>query len=469
MEETHTYFAEGVLVHNCHEYATDGAAQERSAHRLTSLGLPTLALTGTIMNGYAESMFTNMWALSKEFRHEFDRDERLRFVDRYGYRKRLVEDRDKKSGEIVEYGSMSDRVERMERTIGHAPGVLPLFLLKYLLPQAVTLHKTDLSVDIPACTEHVQTVVPEEELLKRYRSLERALLDQIRKDRFEKDLAGKLWGAMADLPSYLDLATEDTGNRDGGCYSIRYPESVGGGLVAAAEPFPLTMILPKEAWLLDQVQEAIDSDRNVMVFAWHTALLPRLARLLEKRLKTKCPILDPGKVPTKKRQAWIDEQIVAKRRRVLVVNPVAIQTGLNNLVYFSDQIWMENPMCNPTIYRQAVGRVDRIGQEELTRIFFPLYSGTSQVALHSLLMQKVAVSMSTDGLDAESALRAAGIGEDSGFSSFAVGRQLYEMILSGQIQEPVVSKKKTRIRTLATPKVRPFTEEDVFNYAMQLK
>lgn len=469
VEETHTYFAEGVLVHNCHEYATDGAAQERSAHRLTSLGLPTLALTGTIMNGYAESMFTNMWALSKEFRHEFDRDERLRFVDRYGYRKRLVEDRDKKSGEIVEYGSMSDRVERMERTIGHAPGVLPLFLLKYLLPQAVTLHKTDLSVDIPACTEHVQTVVPEEELLKRYRSLERALLDQIRKDRFEKDLAGKLWGAMADLPSYLDLATEDTGNRDGGCYSIRYPESVGGGLVAAAEPFPLTMILPKEAWLLDQVQEAIDSDRNVMVFAWHTALLPRLARLLEKRLKTKCPILDPGKVPTKKRQAWIDEQIVAKRRRVLVVNPVAIQTGLNNLVYFSDQIWMENPMCNPTIYRQAVGRVDRIGQEELTRIFFPLYSGTSQVALHSLLMQKVAVSMSTDGLDAESALRAAGIGEDSGFSSFAVGRQLYEMILSGQIQEPVVSKKKTHIRTLATPKVRPFTEEDVFNYAMQLE
>lgn len=463
----HPNFFDLLILDECHEYATDGAAQERSAHRLTSLGLPTLALTGTIMNGYAESMFTNMWALSKDFRQEFDRDERARFVDRYGYRKRLVEDRDKKTGEIVEYGSMSDRVERMERTIGHAPGVLPLFLLKYLLPQAVTLHKTDLLVDIPACTEQTQSIVPEEELLKRYRGLERALLDQIRKDRFEKDLAGKLWGAMADLPSYLDLATEDTGNRDGGCYSIRYPESVGGDLVAAAEPFPLTMILPKEAWLLDQVQEAIDSDRNVMVFAWHTALLPRLSRLLEKRLKTKCPILDPGKVPTKKRQAWIDEQVVAKGRRVLVVNPVAIQTGLNNLVYFSDQIWMENPMCNPTIYRQAVGRVDRIGQEELTRIFFPLYSGTSQVALHSLLMQKVAVSMSTDGLDAESALRAAGIGEDSGFSSFAVGRQLYEMILSGRMPEAPKAPKKRL--PAPKPKVRAFTEEDIFNYAMQLE
>lgn len=459
-------FFDLLILDECHEYATDGAAQERSAHRLTSLGLPTLALTGTIMNGYAESMFTNMWALSKEFRQEFDRDERARFVDRYGYRKRLVQDRDKESGEIVEYGSMSDRVERTERTIGHAPGVLPLFLLKYLLPQAVTLHKTDLAVDIPNCTEQVETVVPEEELLKRYRGLERALLDQIRKDRFEKDLAGKLWGAMADLPSYLDLATEDTGNRDGGCYSIRYPESVGGDLVAAAEPFPLTMILPKEAWLLDQVQEALDSDRNVMVFAWHTALLPRLSRLLEKRLKTKCPILDPGKVPTKNRQTWIDEQIVRKGRRVLVVNPVAIQTGLNNLVYFSDQIWMENPMCNPTIYRQGVGRVDRIGQEKLTRIFFPLYSGTSQVALHSLLMQKVAVSMSTDGLDAESALRAAGIGEDSGFSSFAVGRQLYEMLVSGRVPDKVTAPKKKRP---APPKLRAMAEEDLFAYAMQLE
>src|SRR5581483_2066832 len=58
-----------------HEYATDGSAQERSAHRLTSLGIPTLLLTGTVMNGYAESLFTNQWALSEDFRREFSRDE----------------------------------------------------------------------------------------------------------------------------------------------------------------------------------------------------------------------------------------------------------------------------------------------------------------------------------------------------------------------------------------------------------
>lgn len=410
-----------------HEYASDGSAQERSAHRLTSLGIPTLLLTGTIMNGYAESMFMNMWALSEDFRCEFDRDERTRFVDRFGYRKRLIENKDKETGKIVEYGSVTDRVERIERNIGDAPGVLPLFLLRYLLPLSVTIHKTDLTVDIPKCTEFVEKMTPSSDLKKNFERLQKALVTQIRHDRFVPELAGKLWGAMAELPSYLDNATEDTGNADGG-YEIRYPESVGGTVIAKAEPLPASTILPKEAWMLKRVEAALEQNRNVMVFAWHTKLLPRLARLIEKHLDVKCPVLDPGKVPTKKRQAWIDQEIVKKRRRVLVVNPVTIQTGLNNLVYFADELWMENPACNPVIYRQAVGRVDRIGQNMPTSIYFPIYEATAQEELHSLLLHKVAVSMSTDGLDAESALQAAGVGENTGFSSFAVGRQLYEML-----------------------------------------
>jgi hypothetical protein len=60
---------------------------------------------------------------------------------------------------------------------------------------------------------------------------------------------------------------------------------------------------------------------------------------------------------------------------------ITVQTGLNNLVYFADEVWLENPACNPVVYRQAVGRVDRIGQKKPTSIMFPLYQGTSQVDL----------------------------------------------------------------------------------------
>jgi len=414
-----------------HEYATDGSAQERSAHRLTALGLPTLNMTGTIMNGFAESLFTNMWALSPKFREEFARDESARFVDRYGYRKRLVEQKNE-DNKVVTYGSVTDRVETSERFIGNAPGVLPLFLLRHLLGMAVTIHKADLAVDIPKCNEIRVEIEPSAKQRSEYERLQTALMTQIRKDRFEKDLSGKLFGALSELPSFLDRCTNDVGNVELNIFEVAYPESIGGGLVAASDGLPADVILPKEEWMLAKVKEELSAGRNVMVFAWHVNLLPRLAKLIEAHTGEKCPILNPNKVATGKRQDWIDREIVKKKRRVMVVNPVAIQTGLNNLVYFATEIWMQNPAVNPVIYRQAVGRVDRIGQVKETQIFFPVYANTPQTDLYELLMHKVAVSMQTDGLDNESMLVAAGIGSNE-LAGLTVGRYLWKILSANEL------------------------------------
>jgi len=451
-----------------HEYATDGSAQERAAHRLTGLGIPTMLLTGTVMNGYATSLFTNLWALSPAFRAEFSRDELTKFVERYGYRKRIVEDRgeDKK---VIEFGSVTDRVDRKERIIGNAPGVLPLLVLKHLLPIAVTLHKSDLGINIPTCSEMVESVEADSELMKRYKHLQDALITQIKADRYSKEgKAGKLLGALSELPSYLDLATSDTGNQEDGSYAIRYPESCGGGLVASVESFPASTILPKEAWMLDTIEEELREGRNVMVFGWHTVILPRLARIIQERIGGVVPILNPDKVSTGKRQSWINREVVAKKARVLVVNPVCVQTGLNNLIYFATSIWMQNPACNPVTKRQADGRIDRVGQDKPTRVRFPVYGGTTQQHTHSLLMHKVAVSMSTDGLDAEAALQAAGIGNDDGFSAFSVGRQIYEMIVSGRELPMIPKAKKSFIPVVKHLPPSIVTEADLFEFAMSL-
>lgn len=410
-----------------HEYSNDDSAQSHAAHRLTALGIPTILLTGTIMNGYADSLFTNMWSLNDKFRFNFNRDDLGKFSNIYGYRKRLVEDKDMVTKKVVEFGSMTDRCDRTSRIIGRSPGVLPLFLFEYLLPISVTLHKSDLAINLPECKEIVVNIEPDSTLLNEYNTLLTLLIAQIKKDRFT-DLSGKLWGAMAHFPSYLDLATSDVGNQEDGRYLIKYPDSVAEPIVAEARHIGHENILPKEQWMIDQINDSIAEGRNVLVLAWHTRLLPRLVRLIETELGIKVPLLDPGKVSTRKRQEWINKEVIKKKARVMAVNPVAIQTGLNNLVYFSDQIWMENPGCNPIHYRQTVGRVDRIGQTKETRIYFPTYTKTAQINAHSLLMHKVGVSLSTDGLDAESALTAAGIGSNDSMSSFAIGRQLYEMI-----------------------------------------
>lgn len=408
-----------------HEYQAQTSAQGFAARQLTGLGIPTLGLTGSVMGGYAASLFANQWALDAQFREEFGRDEIAEFVKRYGYLKQLVEEKDKDSGKVVAYGSQSDRVETSVRNIGNAPGVLPIFLLRYLLRISVVLHKSDLSVDVPPRKDFADRVDMLPEQSEQFNILKSALMDNIRKDQFT-ELAGKLWGQMAELPSYLDRATNDVGNTDEGIYEIRYPENCGGDFVAKAEPIR-AVLLPKEEWMLDRLKQELDEGRNVMILGWHTKLLPRLSRLIESRLGVEAPVLDPNKVAAAKRQAWIDKEVLKKGRRVLIVNPVAVQTGLNNLVHFSTQIWMENPAVNAVVFRQATGRIDRIGQKKETRIYFPVYRGVSQESMHKLLLHKVGVSMAVDGLDAESALHAAGVGDSSEFSALSVGKQLFEM------------------------------------------
>ena len=415
-----------LVLDECHESASDSSAQGKSAHRLMGIGIPTLIMTGTVMNGYASSLYANFQAASPAFRLEFARDEKEKFITRYGYRKRILED--KCDGKVVEYGSQSDRVTRTERIIGNAPGLLPLFLLRHLLPISATLHKSDLAIDLPACKQERCKVDPGPELLKRYEILLDALKTAIKGDQFVKDRAGKLWGQLAELPSYLDRATADTGNTSGGAYEIRYPESLENELVIAQDPLPASTILPKEAWMLDRLEEELAEGRRAMVFSWHVSLLPRLQRLISERIGEPVPILHADKVPTAKRQDWIDREVVRKSRRVLLANPVAIQTGLNNLVHFATEFWMQSPACNPLTYRQGMGRVDRIGQKLETRILFPIYTDTLQIQLYDLLMQKVAVSVATDGLDPTSALESAGVGESEFVAGLSIGKALWRMM-----------------------------------------
>jgi hypothetical protein len=225
----------------------------------------------------------------------------------------------------------------------------------------------------------------------------------------------------------LDRATADVGNGHGSNYTICYPESCGGGVIASGKSFPASSLLPKEKWMINTLKSELEEGRNVLVLGWHVDLLPRLSRIITRELGVEAVVL-PDKVPTLQRRGWIQSEIVEKKRRILITNPVRIQTGINNLVHFSSQIWHENPCCNPIVYRQGIGRIDRIGQNEETRVHFPIYSGTLQSAAFDLLLQKVAVSTATDGLDPESVLLAAGGGENSALAGLSLGRHLWSLL-----------------------------------------
>ena len=214
-------FFQLLILDEAHEYKTQNSAQERAAHRLTELPLPTILASGSFMSGYVRSVHANCWAVSHGYRQEFGREDAAALITRYGYRKVLVEVSDKKSKEAVSYGRTTDRIttpDAVQRNLGEAPGMLPVFLLRHILNRSAMIHKADLHADLPGCTE---TPVPitvaagdtvGQQLLEHYGEVQRALVDRIKADRWDAGRVGKLWGAMSELPSLLDRLHTDTGN-----------------------------------------------------------------------------------------------------------------------------------------------------------------------------------------------------------------------------------------------------------------
>jgi hypothetical protein len=308
-----------VIADEVHEAAGTGSAQQRATHRLVQLpGVPTIALTGSLMGGYASSLFQNAWALSRRFREEFEIDERAAFVARYGYRKFLVETgAGDRSPALRSYGRQTDRTEGdapLIRQLGEAPGVLPLYILRYILPTGLVMHKGDLDDELPPCQELPVAIRPaaddllDAKLLAEFARLRRALVAALKDDR-GTERAGLLLGAMAELPSYLDLASEECGE-----YVLAYPEEVGGEVVATGASFPASWRSPKERWLLDEIRQELDAGRRVLVFLRHTGnpgFLRRLHRLILVDLQEPATFLDPARVSTGVREAWLDRVIAS--------------------------------------------------------------------------------------------------------------------------------------------------------------
>lgn len=451
----------GLLVlDEAQEYNNEASAQERAAHRLSELDVPMIMASGSLSSGYSSSMFANLWATSRAFRDEFDRDDVGAFVTRYGYRKILVEGDGSDESATHSWGTYTDRIEGggtrgKVRSLSEAPGILPLFPFVHLLPRAATIHKADLDHQLPPCYEQGEPVpltgAVGEELRKRYTETRDELVAHINADRQDDNLRGKLWGAMGEIPSLLDRLTTDTGNiaTRPRAYEVRYPRSVGGELVARAEAFPQTTILPKEQWILDKIREELAEERNVILFLVHTGkpttLYDRWLRLVRECWGDVAAVLDADKVQTRKRIAWINEEVIRKRRRLLIVNPTTVQTGLNNLVYFSTAIWAENPRCDAIVYRQANGRLDRNGQTKPVRIWMPYYAETTQAIALQLLARKVAASLQTDGLNIVSALEAVGAGHQTAVHAMAIGRAIYaELLRGGGHGQPVPHLRSTR-------------------------
>lgn len=414
-----------LLVDEAHEYANAESAQTIALHRLLSTGVPAVALSGSFMGGYAEDLHALFWAFSQRFRDLYDRESKARFASTYGYFKTRVEVRE--SSSTVEYGSRSDRRNAQGRqVIGKAPGINPAFLFQFLLQIACPINKAHLDVELPPSTETRAPILAEtpedEELVDEYKRMRRLLLAQIKQDRYDPLRSGRLLGALCQLPTYLDRAFEP--------YEIIHP--VDGTVIATGKVFPTSYRTPKERSTLSYLRQAIAAGERVLLFVSNTGSgLPQRLLDLMAAEGIGAAFLDAKKVSASKRQAWIDQHAndPARGVQVLMVNPVAVQTGLNNLKSFTRAYWYQWSY-SAKVYRQANGRIHRIGQTRPVEVVIPYYAGTTQAIAVDLVAGKVTASLQFDGLDVQAALEAAGAGEaeDGLATALSIGQAVYDAL-----------------------------------------
>lgn len=406
------------------------SAQGMAARRLMARGAVCVGLSGSIMGGFASSLFPNFAALAPAFRAEFGWNGVGRFLDAYGFRKWIYSPKPARRGK-----PRGADVEWSRRDGGEATGVMPLFLLRHLLPSGIIVHQDELDMEIPPAEERLVPMRAEtemdRELLAEYFRMESALLDRIAEDMFVPGLAGKLLGALLELPSYLDRCTEDLGP-----FVLRYPpDANGGAIVCEGRMFPSTYRTPKERAMLDLVREERAQGRRVALFVRHVAcgLPERLIRLLreEGMGRDELVYLSASAVPPEQRKTWIREKVVKAGASVLACNPNTVRTGLNDLVYLSTAWWHEMDQGGGLTFRQANGRFHRPGQTLPTRFLVPHYAGTAQELCVDHVARKVEASEQVDALSVLGSLRASGAedgdGDDEG-AGMSIGQIIYERL-----------------------------------------
>ena len=388
-----------LIVDEVHEMKARGSAQGVSAGILADACGKSLALSGTLMGGYASTLFHLLYRFSPEIRSEFGRSEEHKWVERYGFlEQRVRHDRD---DDPTEDGSVSRRRNYRKQT-KERPGMAPAALF-HIIGHSLFLRLADVASGLPAYEEQIQVASMDTEegvhglsQASAYRilatDLKRALLQAI-----ERGSARLLSTYLQALLAYPEGCTRGE--------SVFDPDT--GDLIVQLPPLDAERIYPKEQQLLDLVARERLAGRRVLVYATHTGtrdITGRLETLLT-RHGFKTAVMKADRVEPKQREAWVAKR-VQEGIDVLICHPRLVQTGLD-LIAFPTICWYETDYSVYTM-RQASRRSWRIGQTQPVKVVFLAYRNTLQADALKLVAQKLQSSLAVEGDLPEDGLAAYG-------------------------------------------------------------
>ncbi len=437
-----------LILDEIHEEKGADTAQGHAAAALASACRKVIALTGTLIGGYAEHLRPLLFRLSPQslVQEGLGWPDATAFNERYGRIETRITERSGGRSEDNRMSRGSKTTVKMVR-----PGIMPPLFGRHLIDKCVFLGLNEVSDKLPPLSEECLPVRMDQELAAAYRDeVQEPLIEAVKEMMKRRDR--RLLGAMVQtLLAYPDYPF--------GWEPVGYWKAGQSITVAVPPNLKEDVVRPKEQALIKLVRSEKAARRQVWVFVQFTDkhdVEARLERLLSSA-GLRVGVLRSS-VPLARREEWIGKN--APHLDVVISHPRLVETGLD----LFDKGGRHNfpTICfyesgyNLFTLRQASRRSWRIGQKKDCRVVYLYYERTMQDRAIALMGKKLSAAQALEGKFSSEGLVAMA-GEDANME-LALARSLVNRMdegdarrLWGRTTNPDESGHEQELPLVATP------------------
>jgi hypothetical protein len=382
-----------------------------------------IALTGTLMGGYADDLFNIFYRMEPQVMASegfaYGGQGRRDFQQQYGVLETIEKVRDTDNA--------CSRATKKTIQVLKKPGASPMLFGKFLMNTTAFLSLEDIADNLPRYDESVLSVEMDDELAKAYKELEQDIRAAIRAHRGNKSLMSILLNTLLLYPDHPH-GFEDIWARAFDPQAKEYVRF----LVTTPKNLTEDCLYAKERTLIADIREELRQGRRCQVYATYTGekdVTLRLESVL-RQAGFRVAVLRSS-VATDKREEWYERQLKAGVE-VVLCHPKLVETGLD-LLAFPTLYFYETGYSLHTL-RQASRRSWRIGQRHAVRVKFITYTGTMQETCLRLMGKKMLVALMMEGKFSGEGLQSLDTDEDL---ISAMARELVEKAGVGESADKV--------------------------------
>ena len=377
VEGNNNYFANGVLVHNCHQFKSKSSDRGVAFHQLVTAAKSTLTLTGTFFGGKSTSIFWLLHRLNHGVRRDFAFHDEKRWARLYGV---LESTRRRRRDDDADEDGVYTGNRRYRNQAKEQPGVSPAIVSR-LLDTTVFLSLKDLNLALPAYKEEVVTLDMLDDQNSQYQNMNNNLKDlAIRSSRYLSTWLQ--WSLARPNSAFRDevVVVDEVDDHDG--KNVRKVPLIE---LPAINPNGHKW-LPKEGWLADFCKLEKQQGRKVLIYVRQTGTRDIQDRVMLPLQSNglRVAILG-GNIDPRKREEWIAKRV--NSIDAMICNPRLVETGLD-LVQFSTVVFFEIEYSLYTLW-QSVRRVWRLGQTQPVKAIFSVYNSALESTALALMGKKM--------------------------------------------------------------------------------